>query len=290
MNNTYGVIGCGKVGTVIAKKLALTGKLAWIAAHSEASYRRAKELFADSNIQIYSSIAQIVSPAGALLLAVSDTAYPQVAESLAAHFGERLNGCHAIHFSGSIPVEVLNPLKSHGAFISAAHPYQTFNGTGENILDSIPFGTVSNEDSATVAQFIDDVGGIQVPLDTLSTVQKTLYHITAVAISNFATTAMSLARSVADAAGIDAKVFFKRLAETTLQNNLDDIGNPTIPLTGPVARGDSEMILRHLSALSAYPEMQKAYIHFTAATCELALSYGKISAEQYEALMSMLNF
>jgi len=73
-------------------------------------------------------------------------------------------------------------------------------------------------------------------------------------------------------------------------NNIDNIGLPDC-LTGPVARGDSGTILRHLSALEARnPSLLTTYKELGLQTISIALAKGKVNeqkAEEMEALLSL---
>ena len=72
-------------------------------------------------------------------------------------------------------------------------------------------------------------------------------------------------------------------------NNIDNIGLPDC-LTGPVARGDSGTIERHLSALKARsPSLLTTYKELGLQTIPIALAKGRIDAQKAEEMKALLS-
>ena len=71
-------------------------------------------------------------------------------------------------------------------------------------------------------------------------------------------------------------------------NNIDAIGMPQC-LTGPIARGDTGTIKKHLTALQkASPELVSTYRELGLKTIPIALAKGKIDDKQAEELKDIL--
>jgi predicted short-subunit dehydrogenase-like oxidoreductase (DUF2520 family) len=78
------------------------------------------------------------------------------------------------------------------------------------------------------------------------------------------------------------------LLEGTI-NNINNIGLPDC-LTGPVARGDSGTIERHLSALeNRSPDLLTTYKELGLQTIPIALAKGKVSEQKAEEMKALLS-
>lgn len=89
---------------------------------------------------------------------------------------------------------------------------------------------------------------------------KVLYHAAAVMASNLSVMLAGEAERVMQAAGVDrdaARGAIGTLFAAAAQNVLAD---GAAALTGPLVRGESETIQRHLSALRPFPDILRAYI------------------------------
>ena len=90
--------------------------------------------------------------------------------------------------------------------------------------------------------------------------EKARYHAAAVFASNFPTVLMCLAEELLRDVGIAPDVARKALHPlfaSAVENLRGGIGASA--LTGPIVRGDSDTIARHLKALRAHPDALDAY-------------------------------
>ena len=71
-------------------------------------------------------------------------------------------------------------------------------------------------------------------------------------------------------------------------NNIDNVGIPQC-LTGPIARGDSGTINKHIDALGKVaPEVLSTYRELGRQTIPIALAKGKINEQQAQELQRLL--
>ncbi|MGD2102569.1 MAG: DUF2520 domain-containing protein [Acidimicrobiia bacterium] len=175
-------------------------------------------------------------------IAVSDDAIVDVAGRVAPIAGPV--GVVA-HLSGFVPVLVLHHLQEKGVAVGGFHP-----------LQSLP-------DAETGAQALAGsyvgIGGDPLALDTLTLLATTLgmdpfrlddtarpaYHAAAAAAANFVVASLAVSADLYGSAGIDPRVS-RPLVERVVRNVFDH--GPAVSLTGPIARGDIETVIGHLTA------------------------------------------
>jgi predicted short-subunit dehydrogenase-like oxidoreductase (DUF2520 family) len=177
---------------------------------------------------------------------------------------------------------ILDCSKKYNAIIGTAHPYQTFFYPEISNFNNIGWGISSDKNIDIISDFIKSIGGNPVDISILPNDKKALYHCSAVVASNFLSSIITLSKNIAFDYGINPQDFLPGIINTTLENNINTISNPEVfPLTGPIARGDSEAIKMHINALKDKEYAMNAYIYFSLATLELALHYNFINEEKY---------
>ena len=117
---------------------------------------------------------------------------------------------------------------------------------------------------------------------------KKLYHISAVAMSNYLNSAIALGKLSSRAAGISPEEFAPVIINTTINNILasDKLENNT--LTGPIARGDLLTIKLHIEELRKHRELLLPYSYMGLATLELANTAGIIDDNFYQECHALL--
>ena len=147
-----------------------------------------------------------------------------------------------------------------------------------------------DEDACRAAQSIANDLGAQPFM--IRTDGKTLYHAAAVAASNYLVTLMDLSFKLIAASGVsesDAFNVLRPLIKGTL-SNIEKVGIPEA-LTGPIARGDAEIVEKHLEVIRALsPDLLMQYKALGSATIKLALAKGTLTEEGAKKLMQILKF
>ncbi|MGP3706845.1 Rossmann-like and DUF2520 domain-containing protein [Gordonia paraffinivorans] len=258
---TVGIVSAGRVGTAMGEALEKAGHVVGaVVARSTASRRRVAERLPDSEIL---GLGAVVARSELLLLSVPDTELPGVIDQI-ADSGALRPGTIVAHTAGAHGVGILAPLTARGALGLALHPAMTFVGTAEDTarLTNACFA-VTAEDAvgeAIASSLVLEMGGEPV---RIAESDRTLYHAALahganhlIALVSDAVAALNAAidHSGRDAATVDGHG--ARLAERILAplvkaslNNVLELGPAA--LTGPVARGDSAAVRRHLDALRA---------------------------------------
>lgn len=268
---TYGVVGAGRVGSVLAARLRAAGRdVVGISARSQASVLRARTLVPDVAVL---PAAEIAARADVLVLAVPDDALVAVCEELSPLVRP---GQVVVHTSGRHGLDALRAAVRAGARPVALHPAMTFTGSSVDLGRSCAMGLTAGPDERSVAEDLAvTLGGNPVWIDDADRVR---YHAALSHGANHLVTLVSQARDLLQGvgAGAEASQILRPLLEAALANALD-LGDAA--LTGPVARGDVTTVRAHVDALTTEPSSTlDAYVAMAHATTERALADGRLDA------------
>lgn len=176
------------------------------------------------------------------LLAVRDDAIEEVSHRVATHLGAV--GVVA-HLSGFVPVRVLHHLQETGTAIGGFHPLQSLPDpeTGARALAGSFVGIDGDQLAVDMLTHLADTLGME-PF-RLDDHARPAYHAAAAAAANFVVTSLAISADLFESAGVDPRVS-RPLVERAVANVFDK--GPRAALTGPIARGDIETVIGHLTA------------------------------------------
>lgn len=195
-----------------------------------------------------------IPPAEVTWLTVPDREVSEVALSVP-------RGGVVLHASGALEVDVLRPHEVVGSL----HPLMSFPGPERGLPSGdIPAAVSGDDDACAAAHTLAEKLGFS-PFTV--TGDRRLYHAAAVLAGNFTTTLLVHASQALAACGVDeseARLLLGPLASASLNNTIA-LGSDA--LTGPVARGDEEVISNHQAALESLdPQIAELYRVLTDAT------------------------
>jgi predicted short-subunit dehydrogenase-like oxidoreductase (DUF2520 family) len=185
-----------------------------------------------------------------LVLAVRDDAIRPLAQML--HDRKAVGPDHVVlHLSGVQGQEALGPLVTTRAALGSLHPLQTISDPEQapRRLRGSWAAVEGMPRAIEVAERLAEDVGLK-PF-RLTAKAKAVYHAGAVFASNYFVVVEAVAQRLLRHAGLsDAEAWtaLRPLVEGTLEN-LERQG-PLDALTGPVARADTETIVRHLESLT----------------------------------------
>jgi predicted short-subunit dehydrogenase-like oxidoreductase (DUF2520 family) len=279
-----GVIGTGRVGSVLAAALAAAGHTV-VAAHglSDASRERARALLPGVPM---ASVASVVERADLVLLTVPDDPLPGLVQGVARSTGFR-SGQVVAHTSGRHGIAVLEPAAAQGARVLALHPAMTFTGTVVDLerLPTTRFGiTAGTGDLSLAERLVSDLGGVAVPI---AEEDRPLYHAALAHGANHLVTLVADAMDLLARAGVaDPAATLRPLLAAALDNALTDGADA---LTGPVARGDAGTVATHLRQISAVaPDSVELYAALARHTAARAVADGRLRAADAAGLLDAL--
>jgi predicted short-subunit dehydrogenase-like oxidoreductase (DUF2520 family) len=284
-----GVIGAGRVGTVLATALRAAGhEIVAAAGESAASRTRIETMLPGVPVAKPTAVARACD---VLLLTVPDDMLGNVVATL-ADAGALRAGQYVVHTSGRHGLGVLAPAVAIGARPVALHPALTFTGTDVDLprLAGCVFGVTAPEAEKPLAErLVADLGGriMWVPEE-----RRSLYHASLAHGANHLVTLVSQAMEMLAAAGVgdsgvDPADTLRPLLEAALSNALT-YGDAA--LTGPIVRGDVETVRAHLRELAtATPQDLPSYVAMARATLGRAQADGRLDARRAAEIARLLD-
>ena len=258
MTETLAIVGAGRVGRALGRRLRELGwKIGAVVTRNETSARRAVRFIGAGTA--LSAMSRRILQSTCILIATPDSAVSTVAEELSRIGGEELKGHVILHTSGALDSSVLNAPRRHGAATGSMHPLQTFNGVTVPPLEGKVFTIEGDAQAVRKARKIARaVGANPSPIDAP---KKPLYHAAGALAAGHALVVVESAIQLMMSVGMKRSEAMRAVLPMTKQvlQNYEQLGMKAA-WTGPLARGDYEVIAKHLAALQDYsPEYYKAY-------------------------------
>jgi predicted short-subunit dehydrogenase-like oxidoreductase (DUF2520 family) len=287
MKPSFAIVGCGRVGTALAKYLSEAGYVpAGFASKSLSSAKRTAAVAGSGNFT--DKTWEAARNADIVFITTPDGAIKEACEKIAAKKGFN-PGSVVLHCSGALASTILLPAKDRGADIGSMHPLQSFASTeySDNPFAGIVISVEGDDRAVEKAGIIaSDLGSGCV---TIKTEAKILYHASAVVASNYFVTLMELSLGLIREAGVPAEDAFrslKPLIEGTM-SNLERL-SVSDALTGPVARGDVLTIENHLREIgSKTPHLLHLYKILGLYTVNIAEKKGTLPDSVSEAMKNL---
>lgn len=241
-----GFIGAGKVGFSLGKYLKTGGVT--VTGYYSRNPDSAKEAAEFTGTRYYKDLASITEDSDTLFITVADGAIGDVWGKLCNLSIKNKNICHC---SGSISSTVFFNAENMGAYTYSVHPiyaisdkYHSHAGLKEAFF--------SIEGSS---EHIEEISECFIRLENrvviINTEKKALYHCAAVMVSNQMIALADLGAEMLTECGFNRGEAEKALAPL-IEGNAKAIGTvgPARALTGPVERGDTDTVKKHLAVLN----------------------------------------
>jgi len=288
MTATLNIVGCGRLGTALARAWNEEGglRIGCVLNQSPESSQRAVDAIGAG--RAITSAAEL-DPAEVTLIATPDSAIADTCAKLAV--ADRISAQKVVfHASGALSSQVLASAQAVGAHVASAHPIRSFADpeTASGSLDGTFCGLEG--DAAALRVLRPALAGLGMELLEIDAAAKTLYHAGASIASNYFVTLFDAALRCYDGAGIPREVA-SRIVASLAQGTATNVARlgPVDALTGPVARGELDVIGDHLGALErADTELCRLYRALAVATLPLARAQGTASPARLDALALML--
>lgn len=255
----FNIIGTGRLGFSIAYALQYN-KIASLNGVYNRSSSRSQQIIAQlGHGSVITTLANL--PDADLTFITSPDNYIQhIAETL-AQSGHVKTGSVIVHCSGVLGAqEGLGVLQSQGCLVASFHPLKAFS---ESTINPYCFNgctcAIEGDKSATalLKSLFQPLGAALIEVNPANTA---LYHAGAVIASNYLVTLAASASECLIKAGV-SETLAPRVIIDLMQSSLDNLKNKesfSAALTGPLMRGDTDTITRHLQALKD-PILRKLY-------------------------------
>jgi predicted short-subunit dehydrogenase-like oxidoreductase (DUF2520 family) len=261
------LVGPGNLGSALAAALHQAGyRIDEVVARDQPdSRRRARRLARRvgaraATFQTARLRAQLV------WITVTDDAIPSAVRALAQR--KNWKGKVALHSSGALSSDRLQPLHRRGAAVGTLHPMMTFVPNTSPSLRDVPFAVEGDRRAVAMARRLAlDLGGFVFPIRKRN---KPLYHVYGSFSSPLVVVTLATAERIARAAGVPAESVRRAIApivRQTVENYLRH--GAAAAFSGPVKRGDVGTVRRHLQALRRVKRAREVYVALIGAALEV---------------------
>jgi predicted short-subunit dehydrogenase-like oxidoreductase (DUF2520 family) len=251
MENSLAIVGAGRVGRALGRRLRELGwKVGAVITRSEASARRAVRFIGAG--KPHAQMTRQIVLSGVILIAAPDDEIVSVARELARIGGEELRGKIVLHTSGALDARVLGPVKACGAAVGSMHPMQSFSGIAVPSMEGRVFAVDGDSLAVRMARRIThSLGGSPVKIPNG---KKVLYHAAATMAASNVLAIEEAATQLLILVGMKRGQATRALLTLTRQvlENMEQFG-PRAAWTGPLSRGDFNVVDAHLEALCEWP-------------------------------------
>ncbi len=282
------LIGAGRAGRVISIAMTQAGyQFIWVGSNRiEDSKRLAEQI----GIRRYGiRFEGFNQKAGFLILAVPDDEIKNAASD-AVRAGVIGDGSIVVHLSGALGSDVLEDARTDGAKVMAFHPAQTFTLESDpyTVFKNICFDMEGDDEACVLGECAArDLGARSIRLDPDA---RVLSHLAMTVASNHTVSLIRMAEEIMEFAGISPDAAKKMLIPlfTNTARNISTIGTEK-SLTGPISRGDIEIIKKHFSALNGMNEEYKIlYSGLARIALRITVERGGISEDKAEEIIDLI--
>jgi predicted short-subunit dehydrogenase-like oxidoreductase (DUF2520 family) len=279
-----GFIGAGRLGSSLALLLSKKSyQITAVYSRSHSSSLKMSESI--KGCHICSSGQDLAEKAELVFITTPDDVITSISDSIKWQPGQM-----AVHCSGVDSLDLLASAHKDGALTGVFHPLQTFTNS-EQALENIKGSTFTIEAPepllGKLKKIAYDLGGRWIEIKSED---KVIYHTAAVFACNYLVTLMKVSTDLWQTFGISPRQSIQALlplVKGTI-NNIETVGLPDC-LTGPIARGDTGTIIKHINALSKKaPHLISTYKELALKTIPIALDKGGINKSQALNLKAIL--
>jgi predicted short-subunit dehydrogenase-like oxidoreductase (DUF2520 family) len=250
------IVGPGRLGKALALELRRAGYTIFeiVSRSSAASRQKARELAGKVGAQASTSLCL---DADLVWFCVPDREIAAASQSMASAIDwERKI---AFHSSGALASDELKALRRRGAAVASVHPLMTFVGGSIPLLNGVPFAVEGDAAAVRAArQIVKDLGG---EAFSIRKQHKAAYHAWGAFASPLLVATLVIAEQSARKAGLSAVGARKKMLPIVKQTiaNYEALG-PAGAFSGPIVRGDVDIVRKHLQVLRKIPEARDVYL------------------------------
>jgi predicted short-subunit dehydrogenase-like oxidoreductase (DUF2520 family) len=285
---TLNIIGAGRLGRTLA--LLWQGAAAFDIGsilNRSAESARAAATFIGSGQPVRALDA--MRPAGVWMLATPDREIAACCAELARSGLLRARDI-VFHCSGALGSSELQAASAAGAHVASVHPLKSFAEPGAAARTFAGTCCVAEGDRPALDVLIPAFETLGARVSEIDPQRKVLYHAASVIVCNYLTALIEAGLRCYGEAGISRERALT-MAEPLVRETVDNVFRlgTVRALTGPLARGDEDIVARHLDALAATdPRLRELYRQLGAVALDIARAQGNAGAESLDRLERLL--
>lgn len=251
------IVGPGRLGTALALELRRARyRISEIVSGDAAASRRKARSLARKVQATWNATGPRLD-ADVIWFCVPDREIARAACRLAE--GVDWRGKTALHSSGALAGDELRRLRVRGAAVASVHPLMTFVPGSVPSLRGVPIALEGDPSALQVARRI--VRHLGAEAFSISKNRKMAYHAWGAFASPLLIALLVTAEKVAHAAGLSSNEARRKMLPIVRQTlaNYARLG-PAGAFSGPIVRGDAEVVRQHLKELKKVPGTGEVYL------------------------------
>jgi predicted short-subunit dehydrogenase-like oxidoreductase (DUF2520 family) len=285
---TLNIIGAGRVGRTLASLWEEKRSFAIqdVLDHTLQGARAATAFIGDGRAV---SRLQDMRAADAWMLTPPDSAIAACCEQL-AQCGTLTPGNVVFHCSGALGSAVLAPAAACGALVASVHPLKSFADPRDAVNSLAGTYCAAEGDRAALDLLRPAFERIGARVSEIEPQFKTIYHAASVIVCNYLTALLETGLRSYEKSGLTRDAALK-IMEPLVRETVDNVFKlgTVKALTGPIARGDYDVVARQLEALSVWDtHIGGLYRELGVVALELARAQGEAEAGALAKLEEML--
>ncbi|MBO8130459.1 MAG: DUF2520 domain-containing protein [Candidatus Marinimicrobia bacterium] len=255
--NSFALLGASKTGISISYHLSKKGYIpafCW-----NRSSERLKNALKYIDFKRYSTdLKNLPQNIDFMIISISDDAIESLVQRLCKlHYD--LNDIIIFHTSGAIGSKALSPLKKIGAKTGAFHPFISIPDieTGISLIPETLF-TCEGDIANWLKNLAEKIGKIGI---IVTEKQKLILHTVAVFLLNYTVGLATEIKKLMSTNQLEIENFredfnkiFSNKFDSSITNNFKK------EISGPILRGDYNIIKKHIEILEEYPELKSLYL------------------------------
>jgi predicted short-subunit dehydrogenase-like oxidoreductase (DUF2520 family) len=243
-NINIGLIGSGNVATHLSKALVKAGhRISWVYSKTK---EHAQRLALETGSITIDDIGSDLPVTDIIIISVNDDAVKEIAAKL------KKSIVPLVHTSGSLPMDALLTATDKAGVL---YPLQTFTRSSEINMQEVPF-CIEASDNTTLKILETLASAVSDKVIKIDSRQRLCLHIAAIFANNFSNYMYVLAGQVLQKCNLSPELLHPLIKETANKAIHDQVENVQ---TGPAARGDMEIIKKHLEWLKDDDELKEVY-------------------------------
>lgn len=281
---TLNIIGAGRVGRTLASlwEEKRTFRIQDVLAGTEQGARSAVAFIGDGKP---ASALDSMRAADVWMVTTPDREIAGSAGKLAAA-GLLREGDIVFHCSGSLTSGDLAPAAARGAFAASVHPLKSFADPRDAVRTFSGTYCAAEGDVAALEVLDPAFARIGGRLSHIDRQFKMVYHAASVIVCNYLTALLETGLRCYEKAGVPRETA-RDMMEPIVRETLDNVlrSGTAAALTGPIARGDTEVVEREIEALAGWDErIAEIYRSLGAMAVELARARGEADREALDRI------
>jgi len=254
------IVGPGRLGLALAAAFEQSGEVDQVIIFGRHREAPDHPVLRGPSVRYVHGLEPLPGDCQAVFLTVPDEAVPEVAYSLAGQ-GEAPPGCAALHVSGILPTDVMEPLHRGGYGVGSFYPLVVLTDPARGasrFVGSWAAVTAAPETFRRIQRLADGIG---IDVFAVPAFRRPLFHAAIALVQGAILPTLTHSSALLQQAGVDSDEALPSLISLA-RSTLDALeeGGVSMAASGPVATGDLETTALHLRALDAVDQRSYAVL------------------------------